>query len=411
LKLRLHGAVSASKLAFDHDIQIAPLSLPELTVGSNRLVYRDETAGNRRLRITHRWMERTSWHPPDPPAGPLMPRDGAVVDGTQVKFAWQKASDPDGDAIADYRLELSAHPDMRWPLSPNFEKRISHTDSRGTATWTVPDLGLLNPQTTYYWRVKALDDQGVWGAWSSPFSFQIRAPGVPLDLKLVPDAKGGLTLTWRPNPIGQKPVAYKVYGSDEKGFTASDESYVVVRGKGFVRTLDEFESKPADAADAGNVKTPPNLVTTTETTECRVIGPDVTLPNTNCAYYRVVALDANGLHSGPSDYVAAPRPYVYTRPETPAKVGQSYSYQPQVIRSLGDLRCRRSPSSSYNAAFWDREEPVFQAIQVPPGLTLETKTGKIAGTPEAAGDFEIIFQVSLAPDRSVTVKQPLRVED
>jgi hypothetical protein len=328
-----------------------------------------------------------------------------------VKFAWQEAIDPDGDAIADYRFELSAHPDMRWPLSPNFEKRISHTSSRGTATWTVPDVGLLNPETTYYWRVKALDAQGLWGAWSSPFSFRVRAPGVPLDPKLVSDNKGGLKLTWRPNPIGQQPVAYKVYGSDEKGFSASDEPYLVARGKGFVRSLEEFASKPADAPDAGKVKTPANLITTTQATECGVIGPEVTLPNTNRAFYRVVALDASGFQSGPSDYAAAPRPYVYTRPQTPAKVGRTYTYQPGVIRSLGDLRCRRSPSSSYNAAFWDREEPVFKAIQLPPGVMLDPETGTISGTPQAAGDFEIIFEVSLGSDRSVTVEQPIRVKD
>ncbi|MFV1964939.1 MAG: hypothetical protein ACC628_05920 [Pirellulaceae bacterium] len=409
LQLTLQGRVAVSHVAFEHDIQTAALNLPELTVGANRVVYSDDTPGDRKVRITHRWLERTCWHPPDPPSTAVAPQEGATVEGTQVAFAWSGTSDPDGDAIADYRFELSAHPDMRWPLSPNFEKRISLTDSRGTATWAVPCAGLLNPDTTYYWRVKAMDARGVWGAWSSPFSFQVRAPGVPLDLKLVPDEQGGRTLTWRPNPKGRRPVVYKVYGSDERGFSISDQDYTVVRGKGFVHTIDEFDAKPSDAPDAGRVVTPANLITQTAETACPVVGPDVELANTNKAFYRVIAVDAAGQQSGPSDYVEVARPFVYTRGKTTAKVGQRYTYLPGVIRSLGDLRCRHSPTSSYNAAFWDREEVTFKAIRLPAGLSLDPESGQIDGTLKTPGDGEIIFEVSLGSDRRVKVTQPLRV--
>jgi len=137
------------------------------------------------------------------------------------------------DAIADYHFELSEHADMRWPLSPNFEKLLSRTAFRGKARWTVPYVGLLNPDTAYYWRVRA---------------------------------------------------------RDEKGFTASDIERQVFRGKGFVRSMEEYEKKRNDAPDAGMVKTPANLIARAAEPSLRVVGADLKLPSTNKAFYRVVAI-------------------------------------------------------------------------------------------------------------------------
>jgi len=93
------------------------------------------------------------------------------VAGSQITFRWVPATDPDDDHIVDYHFELSEYPDMRWLFSPNFEKLISRTASRGRAEWTVPYVGLLNPGTNYYWRVRACDENKVWGPWSRPSSF------------------------------------------------------------------------------------------------------------------------------------------------------------------------------------------------------------------------------------------------
>lgn len=410
LQLCLRGPVSVADVSFEHDIQTSALGLPELTVGENRVVYADDSSGQRRLRITHRWLERTAWHPPEAPAAAIAPPDGAVVEGTRVRFAWSPARDPDSDAIADYHFELSAYPDMRWPLSPNFEKRMSLTPSQGKPEWIVPYVGLLNPDTTYYWRVRALDATGVWGPWSRTFSFQSRAPGVPLDLQLASDDSGGLTLSWRANPQGRQPIAFKVYGSDEQGFSVSDTEYEVLRGKGFVSSFEEYDAKPADAPDANMVKTPANLLTQTPESRLRVVGPELAEPNANKAFYRVVAVDSAGNESGPSDYVEVPRPYVFSRPP-PTRVGAEYQYQPQVIRSLGDLRCRANKNSSYNAAFWDREELSFEAVQLPEGLSLDAKSGLIRGTFTTAGECTITFKVTTHRGRTVTVTQAVKVAD
>ena len=235
------------------------------------------------------------------------------------------------------------------------------------------------------------------------------AQPVPLAVAELGDDRGGLTLHWRPNPQGQAPTAYKVYGSDERGFTASDSEYPVSRGKGFVRTMAEYEAKPAGAPDAGLVKTPANLIARVSSTSLRVVGAGLTAPNTNKAYYRVAAIDAAGNQSGPSDYVEVPRPFVLPPPPQAAKVGKSYHYQPRVIRSVGDLRCRRSRKSSYNAAFWDREEHTFAPVRLPAGLALDAKSGAVSGKPAKPGEFDVTFKVADQFGKSCTASYKLRV--
>lgn len=409
LQLTLIGPVAIRGLNFETEVQMAPLALPELVTGLNRVVYADDSSGSREVKISHEWMERSTWHPPLPPPTALAPQDNAEVQGTAVAFTWTEPADPDGDAIADYHFELSRHADMRWPLSSNFEKRISLTPCRGKAAWNVPAPGLLNPGTPYYWRVRAMDAQGVWGAWSPVFRFRCAAPGVPLELRLeTAPANQGWLLHWTPNPEGQEPVAYKVYGSDEKGFTASDGEHPVLRGKGFVADWNEYESVPAGAPGTGVVLTPPNLITRTPDTSLCVAGAHATLPNTNKAFYRVVAIDANGNESGPSDYVAMPRPWIVSQPP-PGRAGQPYAYRLQAIRSLGDLRCRPNKTSSYNAAFWDREPLSFRAIHLPKGLGLDAETGLIHGTPPA-GEFDLELEVRTGSYPPLPVKQVLRVD-
>ena len=69
--------------------------------------------------------------------------------------------------------------------------------------------------------------------------------------------------------------------------------------------MEEYVAKPAYAPDAGQVKTPANLIAQVKTTSLRVVGPDLKLPNTNRACYRVVAIDERGNESGPSPAVRA----------------------------------------------------------------------------------------------------------
>jgi hypothetical protein len=382
LKCTLSAGARLASLAIVNDLQMAPLTLPGMGVGSNTFTYTDETASDHRVRITHRWVERSASRSPEVPPEPIRPADGGTTDGTDLVFEWRPPSDPDGDAIADYHFELSARADMNWPLSMSFAKLASRTPDAGHARYTLPGPGLLNPDTEYFWRVRAMDAKGVWGPWSRTWSFTPRGPGTPLDLSLDFDpGKNRGVLRWRPNPKGARPVSYRVYASDEKGFSVSDRPYQVSVG----------------ISDQLPAEFPANFLTETSAGELEVVGPDVDLPGANNAFYRVVAADAAGRRSGPSDYAAAPRPLVLTRPVIHATQGMEYRYRVAAIRSLGDLRMR-VVAGKETTGFWDIERPRFAIQQGPRWLTIDAASGLLSGTPDGAGPAEVVVAVTLERD-------------
>jgi hypothetical protein len=274
---------------------------------------------------------------------------------------------------------LANRQDMRWPLSTNFDKLISRTADKGRAQYTLPSTGLLTGGKTYYWRVQAKDEKGVWSPWSKTFHFTLNAPNCPLEVALGYDKDKGIgTLTWKANPAGQRPVKYRVYGSDEKGFSVSDVPCKVSIGT-------SKELKP---------EFPANFIAETAATELAVMGDGVESPNANQTYYRVVAVDAQGKRSGPSDYATAPRPTIYGKPATMAKAGTEYRGQLQANRSLGDLRLRMV-NGKETANFWDIEKPKFAIEQGPAWLKIDPATGMLSGTPDAAGKVDVAVTATI----------------
>ena len=67
LKCELSGDAQLRRLAITNDLQMAPLTLPEMGVGTNAFTYTDESTGDRRVRITHQWVERSASRPPEAP--------------------------------------------------------------------------------------------------------------------------------------------------------------------------------------------------------------------------------------------------------------------------------------------------------------------------------------------------------
>ncbi|MCX5757460.1 MAG: hypothetical protein NTU83_02925, partial [Candidatus Hydrogenedentes bacterium] len=318
LRCTLTGNASLRALKIQNDIQMAPLAMPSMTVGNNRFTYVEHTDNKsganaaRKISITHNWVERSKTRPPQAPPSPVYPPDGGKSDGTDVVFQWTAATDPDGDAIRDYHFQLSDRSDMRWPMSPNFDKYISRTPDKDHTRYTLARPGLLTHGQTYYWHVKAKDANGAWGPWSGTWSFTAQGPAYPLDVAMKQNAGTGVcTLTWSANPVGRVPVKYRVYGSDEKGFTVHDTPY---------------EVKLGDTKELAN-PFPANFVAEVTGTSLEVVGVGNALPNANKAYYRVVAVDSQGKRSGDSEYVEAPRPFIYSTPVTIAPAGQPYRYQ------------------------------------------------------------------------------------
>jgi hypothetical protein len=383
LRCELGKGARLKILGIINDIQMAPLALPAMAVGDNQFVYTDKCPSERQVSITHDWVERSASKPPDAPPAPTFPSDKGDAEGTQLVFRWQAPKDAGKDGIADYHFELSDRPDMSWPLSPNFYKLISKTADRGQAQYTLPHSGLLAVDREYYWRVRAKNANGVWGPWSQTWSFTPRGPGSPIEVTLAVDKERGTgVLRWRPNPTGRKPARYRIYGSDEKGFSVSDEPYKAVVGISKVVSPDR----------------PANFVAEVTATEAAVIGAEVKLPNANRAYYRVVAVDEKGNRSGPSDFAEAPRPVVWSRPATTAKVGVEYRDTLATLRSLGDLRTRVVDGKE-TMNYWDIEEPRFAVEKGPAWLKIDARTGVLSGMPESPGKVVVVVTVTI--DREV----------
>ena len=226
LKCELSGDARLRRLGILNDLQMAPLTLPGMGVGTNAFTYTDESASGRRVRITHA-VGRAVREPTARRAGRTglsSLRRGDRGDRDRLPVAARQRS----RRRRDRRLPLRAlrRADMKWPLSMSFAKLISRTADAGQARYTLPGPGLLNPDTQYYWHVRAQDDKGVWGPWSPTWSFTPRGPAPPQEVRLEFDRERNRgVLRWAPNPMGRKPVAYRVYASDEKGFSVSDRPY------------------------------------------------------------------------------------------------------------------------------------------------------------------------------------------
>jgi hypothetical protein len=272
---------------------------------------------------------------------------------------------------------------MKWPLSMSFAKLISRTADAGKSRYTLPDPGLLNPDTRYFWRVQPQDEKGVWGPWGPTWSFTPGGPAAPRNISLTVDNQRQQgVLRWEQNSRGAKPTVYRVYGSDEKAFSVSDRPYQATVGV---------------SADV-SAKFPANFLVETSATELAVLGAGAALPGANQAFYRVVAVDASGKRSGPSDYAAAPRPFIFSKPVTQATRGMEYRYPIGVIRSLGDLRTRVVDGRE-TMSYWDIERPRFELERGPRWLSVDRLTGVLSGTPDRPGSAAVIVAVALEHDQ------------
>ncbi len=359
LYLRIEGvAERIDRITVELDLQMAPLSLPSLSVGENELLYTDESA-DRAVVLTHSWNERGDLVAPPPPrlTGPT---DGQTTDGTQPLFSWEPAP-----GAADYQFELSPSPDMRYALSPVFEKLISNTPFAKQTCWRPPENGQLNPEHTYFWRVRARSDEGLWGAWSDTASFTPSAPGIPLDVELHTDWQTrSQYLRWRNNPQGNTPVRYIVYASDERGFSARDDEHEVFCGR-----------------DVGMETRAGNRFAETDRTELQVVGAGDFMVNKS--YYRVISLDERGTPSGPSDLACASRPFIFSQPPQHIRAEAETHYAVQSLQGAGDLRCISEGTHRYQSAIRDFDTLSFILDEGPAFISLDRVSGLMVFKPAA----------------------------
>ena len=260
--------VGLDAIRFDTDIQCATRSLPSLFRGKNTIEYRDDSRDPRKVRVTYGWQEERSVQPPGAPEL-VFPKPGADVDCLDFEFRWRKPKGR-GARIDDYHIQVSRYPDFRWCVCPTLDRYVGRTAYAGQTRWKAQFPNLLNPDETYYWRVRARNARGVWGQWSDVRSCVPHGPRHVLGLAL--RKRGGQSaLTWSPNPEGNPPAEYRVHASTEPGgFSATEENLVAV-------TREPCFALPAQARKKR-------------------------------MFYRVVAVDAKGVPSTPSEYACRPGP-------------------------------------------------------------------------------------------------------
>lgn len=334
-------------------LEMAPLAMPGVVLGENHFIFTDQSP-TAKVRITHVWKECDG--DVAIPAAPVAvtPAEGASYSGTRVKFAWRAGSEV---APADYQFQLSEFADMRWPLSPNFNKLISRTAYQGTPTFELPSNGLLNPGQKYYWHVRARSADHVWGPWSKTYSFSAIAPAVPVDVAANFDsAHRTVQLNWQNGNNGRQPVSYRIYGSEERGFTANDDRYQYNDGL------------------AGTQWAAANLLLETHSRK----GP-ISLPEALWRpYYRVVAVDGKGRLSGPSALAELAHPLIATSQLPNAIESQFYKTQIATSASIGHLVSADENGKSYQMKFRSGDELAFEMTGAPAGLTIDNR-GVISG--------------------------------
>ncbi|HOZ47468.1 MAG TPA: Ig domain-containing protein [Candidatus Hydrogenedentes bacterium] len=333
-----------SAIRIETDITASPMALPRLRVGENRVEYQDDTEGAHEVTVSHRWIECADVTLPEPPAEPVSPRIDETVHATFVEFRWPAVEDCDA-----YHIRVSRREDLAYPYRPNYDLIVPANEH------CIPRRGMFSPGETYYWRVRPRLASGVWGAWSPTWRFEWNGPMVPTDVAHTEDGLR-IVITWKPNARGTRPARYDVFGSDERGFSVSREPYQVL-GRGEVL---------------------PNFLASTSDMAMIVVDPDAEAPNANKAFYRVVAVDADGVESCPSDLIELPTPFIYSRPPRRAVVGQPYEYQVRTLMSIGDLQSRYVDP---RLAFREKEAYAFEYPSGVRWLALDPATGLLHGTP------------------------------
>ena len=133
------------------------------------------------------------------------------------------------------------------------------------------------------------------------------------------------------NSAGRKPVKYRIYGSDEKGFSVSDEPYR--------RNVGQSRDVPVQA--------PANFVAETSNTSWSSSAPGWGCPTPTRHSIGWWPSMTGGSGAGLPTMLPRSVRSSHSKPPDAARVGKEFRYQVAVIRSLGDLRC-----ASWRARRW-----------------------------------------------------------
>lgn len=258
------GGILLERLKASCSFQFNKLNGPALRAGANSLqLYRQDTLP---LNLLMKWTEDSSNHAPGNNINPVFPTAGGISDSSSFTFRWTPPTDADGDSIRDYQLVVSEYPDCSIPVSELFDRALFLTNG-GKSFFTPEIRDYLSPNRTYYWRVRAQDIHGLWGDWSPTWSFQVKGPCYPKNLRWEfagNNATDILKLTWDADTSCSKPIFFEVHGDNYRhGFFPADSSLLArkVNNAHFVHINSARAKHRVIAVDSlGNRSTPGYLI-------------------------------------------------------------------------------------------------------------------------------------------------------
>lgn len=370
--------------------QSTTYALPALRAGNNALGYTDE-AQERLVAVV---VEAEPQDVPAPVLGPgqFFPGHKDVVSEAALQFLWPRAKGAD---VGGYHLQIGLHEDMRYPLSPSFDRmeKAENALSKGDQVRSVlPWSGVLPVGSVLYWRVRPYSKEGVAGDWSEVRAFQVRAPLPPEDLQIVRE-QGRLVLAWKAGRGGSRPQRYEVHASCLEGFLPVSGPHRLL-GWG-------DENKRAfcwtDVCAAGWPTVPGTLLAATTETRLALWDERDGGQKKPGAHFRVIAVDAEGSRSAPSAQAHLQTPLIASPGYLAVPAGE-VSFPVEAVSTAGRILARQlsEEEQGYHLGLWEKPKLEFSLVN-PPTLRgnwrIDKQTGLIRGQIRRGERFVLSVQV------------------
>jgi len=348
LPLNNHKDFTLSGIKINLNCLSTIFAMRALQSGENTLVYSDDSPARSVKIIAEARGEHVTL--PRFPRSDFHPSANAKIAESNLQFIWPEAVD---DSVAGYHIQISAFADMRYPLSPTFDRLVKDDQIKvngGMVRFQLPWHGMLPVQKKLYWRVRPYNHSLLAGDWSKMTSFEVRGPGAPEQIKLT-EQEGKIVLSWKAAAYGTKPAYYEIHTSNLEGFMPVDKPHRLL-GLG-----DRNTSKKCwhDVCATAWPVVPSTFFTSTRETNIVLIPTDKkNLRNRLGAHWRVIAVDARGARSCPSPqgFLRTPLlipPAIIVLP--PGKV----TYRVPAISTLGRVYTK----GSYDMGLWLKPQIAF----------------------------------------------------
>jgi hypothetical protein len=371
-----------SRIHVKLDCRSTIFAMRAVKAGENTLEYTDESP-TRSVRIT----AEAQGEQVDLPRflkGDFRPAESEIIPEANLQFSWPEAID---HSVSGYHFQISAFSDMRYPLSPTFDRLITNDQvkvSGGTVRFWLPWAGMLPVEKRLYWRVRPYNQDELAGDWSQTASFEVLGPGAPEQL-ILKEQEGQTVLSWRPATYGTRPVRYEIHTSNQEGFIPMDQPHRIMG-------LKDSDENPKcweyTCATAWPVVPSTFIAVTGETSYVVIPREGKNLKKGLGAHWRVIAVDSHGSRSCPSPQGFLRTPMLVS-PEIVDLPSGKVSYRVPVISTLGRVYVK----DGYNMGLWSKPRLSFTLTK-----PLDLADGKFVKLSMLPSDFTVKGYHEANPD-------------